>query len=332
MSSEVSIAVRNVTKRYLLYDRPIDRLKQLLSFNRKTYYREFTALEHCSFEVRRGHTTGIIGQNGSGKSTLLQLVCGTLTPTAGTLAVNGRISALLELGSGFNPEFTGRENVMMQGAIMGLSRAQMIDRLPAIEAFADIGRFLDQPMKSYSSGMFVRLAFATAVHIEPDILVVDEALSVGDIAFQHKCMTRMREFMRHGTVLFVSHDLAAITALCDEVIWLEHGRIREIGEPKTVTEHYWAKMYEEINKDRKKGGGGDPHRSRGGWRRALQPIACSGSVVRHAGCRGGGAFHLRRTAQAQGGGVRRAGRLCRDYGACESHHRTADHRPGPQGS
>lgn len=247
-ASQTSIAVRNLTKLYLLYDRPVDRLKQMLARGRGRYYREFRALSEISFDVRRGHTVGIIGQNGSGKSTLLQLICGTLQPTGGEILVNGRVSALLELGAGFNPEFTGRNNVVMHGAIMGFTREQMLAKLPAIESFAEIGEFIDRPVKTYSSGMFVRLAFAAAVHVDPDILIVDEALAVGDIAFQHKCMSRMREFMQRGTVLFVSHDLASITSLCSEVIWLEHGRIREIGDPKTVTEHYWAKMYEEINR------------------------------------------------------------------------------------
>lgn len=249
--SQTSISVRNLTKQYLLYDRPVDRLKQLLARGRKRYYREFNALTAVSFEVTQGQTVGIIGQNGSGKSTLLQLICGTLQPTSGEISVNGRIAALLELGAGFNPEFTGRENVMMQGAIMGLTRVEMVNKLPAIEAFAEIGEFIDRPVKTYSSGMFVRLAFATAVHVEPDILVVDEALAVGDVAFQHKCMARMRDFMQRGTVLFVSHDIASVTSLCSEVIWLEHGSIREIGNPKTVTEHYLARMYEEINRAEK---------------------------------------------------------------------------------
>lgn len=248
---QTSISVRSLTKQYLLYDRPVDRLKQLLARGRKRYYREFNALTDVSFEVAQGQTVGIIGQNGSGKSTLLQLICGTLQPTSGEISVKGRISALLELGAGFNPEFTGRENVIMQGAIMGFTRDEMVTRLPAIETFAEIGEFIDRPVKTYSSGMFVRLAFASAVHVEPDILVVDEALAVGDLAFQHKCMSRMRDFMQRGTVLFVSHDLASITSLCSEVIWLEHGRIREIGDPKTVTEHYWAKMYEDINQSQK---------------------------------------------------------------------------------
>jgi lipopolysaccharide transport system ATP-binding protein len=247
MSSEIAISVNGVTKKYLLYERPIDRLKQLLLRGRKNYYRTFTALEDISFDIPKGRTLGIIGQNGSGKSTLLQIICGTLQPTSGEIRAHGRISALLELGSGFNPEFTGRENVILHGALMGYSPDEMVKKLPAIEAFAEIGQFIDQPVKTYSSGMFVRLAFAAAVHVEPDILVVDEALAVGDVAFQHKCMTRMREFMRQGTVIFVSHDIAAVTSLCQEVIWLEHGHVKERGDPKTVTGHYLAKMLEEIN-------------------------------------------------------------------------------------
>ncbi len=247
MSSEIAVSIKNVSKRYLLYDRPVDRLKQLLLRGRKNYYRTFTALENISLDIPKGITLGIIGENGSGKSTLLQIICGTLQPTSGEIQINGRISALLELGSGFNPEFTGRENVTLHGALMGYSPDEMVAKLPAIEAFAEIGQFIDQPVKTYSSGMFVRLAFAAAIHVEPDILVVDEALAVGDIAFQHKCITRMREFMRQGTVIFVSHDIAAVTSLCREVIWLDHGQVKERGAPKTVTGHYLAKMLDEIN-------------------------------------------------------------------------------------
>lgn len=248
---ETAIRVENLGKCYHIYETPRDRLKQVFFGGRKKYYREFHALSDISFEIGRGETVGIIGRNGSGKSTFLQIVSGTLSPSSGRVVVNGKISALLELGAGFNPEFTGRENVMMLGAIMGLSPGEMSKKLPNIESFAEIGEFIDRPVKTYSSGMFVRLAFAAAVHVDPDILIVDEALAVGDIAFQHKCMTRMREFMERGTVLFVSHDLSSITSLCSRVIWLENGRIREIGDPKTVTEHYWEQMYEGINRNAK---------------------------------------------------------------------------------
>lgn len=251
MSSEIAISVRNVGKQYLLYEQPIDRLKQMLWRGRKQYYKEFTALEGVSFDVPRNRTIGIIGHNGSGKSTLLQILCGTVQPSSGEITVNGRVSALLELGAGFNPEFNGRENVILHGAIMGFTREQMEAKLPAIESFAEIGQFILQPVKTYSSGMFVRLAFAAAIHVEPDILVIDEALAVGDAAFQHKCMARMREFMNNGTVLFVSHDMSSITSLCSEVIWLDHGRVKEIGDPRTVSEHYLAKMFEGIHQDRR---------------------------------------------------------------------------------
>lgn len=246
MSSEFAIEVRGLGKRYPLFRRSFDRLRQALGMAIPAG-EAFTALDDISFAVRRGTTVGIIGHNGSGKSTLLQILCGTLQPSAGSVEVRGRISALLELGAGFNPDFSGLDNVLMLGAIMGFSPAEMQVRLPEIEAFADIGDFFRQPVKSYSSGMFVRLAFAAAIHADPDILIVDEALAVGDIAFQHKCMNRMRQFMQRGTLLLVSHDLNAITSLCDEVIWLDHGRIREVGPPKDVAEHYWAAMYGAIN-------------------------------------------------------------------------------------
>lgn len=249
MSSDFAISVRNVGKDFLLADNPVDRLKQLLRWRRRSAEKIFGALKDISFDIRRGTTVGIIGHNGSGKSTLLQIICGTLMPTRGSVVVDGRIASLLELGAGFNPEFTGRENVFMHGAILGLSSEEIALRLPAIEAFAEIGEFIHQPVKSYSSGMYVRLAFSAAIHVEPDILIVDEALSVGDVAFQHKCMARMREFMKNGTVLFVSHDMTAVTALCSEVIWLDHGQIRERGEPKLIAEHYLAHMYEKINVD-----------------------------------------------------------------------------------
>lgn len=246
MSSESAVVVRGLTKRYPLLRRPLDRLRQVIGLAIPES-ETFTALQDINLEIKRGSTVGIIGHNGSGKSTLLQTLCGTLQPSSGSLEVNGRISALLELGAGFNPEFTGQDNVYMQGAIQGFSADEVRLRLPQIEAFADIGEFFHRPVKTYSSGMFVRLAFAAAIHADPDILIVDEALAVGDIAFQHKCMARMREFMQRGTLILVSHDLTAITALCTEVIWLDHGRIRQVGDPKTVVERYWEAMYAGIN-------------------------------------------------------------------------------------
>jgi lipopolysaccharide transport system ATP-binding protein len=238
---DVAISVHNVGKMYYLYDRPQDRLKQAFLWGRKKLYREFWALRDISFEVKRGETVGIIGQNGSGKSTLLQIIAGTLTPTTGEIQVNGRVTALLELGAGFNPEFTGRENVYMNGAILGISEAEMRERFDDITAFADIGEFIDQPVKIYSSGMYVRLAFAIATSVEPDILIVDEALAVGDVYFQQRCMRRMREFKESGkAIIFVTHDPAAVKSLCDRAIWLNQGRIRDVGAPERVVGRYLA--------------------------------------------------------------------------------------------
>ncbi|MCB0258273.1 MAG: ABC transporter ATP-binding protein, partial [Calditrichaeota bacterium] len=199
----------------------------------------FRALDDISFRIEKGQSVGIIGVNGSGKSTLLKLICGVLQPSGGELAVNGRIAALLELGAGFNLEFSGRENVYMNGALMGLSREEMDRCFPEIEAFAGIGAFIDQPVKTYSSGMFVRLAFAAAVNVDPDILVVDEALSVGDIFFQHKCIARIEEFQNRGkTILFVTHDINLVKSVCNHVVLLDHGRMLAQGDPEEVTEHY----------------------------------------------------------------------------------------------
>ena len=226
-SDEIVISARNLAKSYRLFGHPGDRVKQFLSLGLKRYHREFTALRDVSFDIRRGETIGIIGRNGSGKSTLLQLVCGILKPSAGTIAVNGRVSALLELGAGFNPEFTGRENVYFQGAIMGLGRAEMEARFAAIAAFADIGEFIDQPVRTYSSGMFVRLAFAVAVHVDPDILLVDEALAVGDQVFQRKCIDHMEMLHRElgATVLLVSHNIRQVERFCSRVLLLDQGRL-----------------------------------------------------------------------------------------------------------
>src|SRR5690606_26363765 len=192
-SDSTAISVAGLSKCFHLYEKPRDRLLQMFSFGRRQYYSEFWALRDVSFEVRRGETIGVVGRNGSGKSTLLQMICGTLTPTAGTISTNGRIAALLELGAGFNPEFTGRENVYLNAAILGLSRQETDERFDDIAAFADIGDFIDQPVKMYSSGMYVRLAFAVAINSTPDILIVDEALAVGDVRFQYKCMRRIKD-------------------------------------------------------------------------------------------------------------------------------------------
>ncbi|MBN2437575.1 MAG: ABC transporter ATP-binding protein [Deltaproteobacteria bacterium] len=244
MPSDIAVRVDHLGKCYQIYAQPLDRLKQSLWRRRKQFYREFWALKDCSFEIRKGETVGIIGSNGSGKSTLLQIICGTLYPTEGELRVNGQIAALLELGAGFNPDFTGRENVFMNAAIMGMSRSEIESRYNDIAEFADIGDFIEQPVKMYSSGMYVRLAFAVAVNVSPDILVVDEALSVGDARFQQKCMAKIRMFCRTGTVIFVSHDIGAVTELCSRAIWIESGRIRMDGAPKHVAEKYLQFMYE----------------------------------------------------------------------------------------
>ena len=231
-------------KCYQIYEQPLDRLKQSFWRSKKRFYQEFWALRDVSFKIRKGETVGIIGSNGSGKSTLLQIICGTLNPTEGEVTINGRVAALLELGAGFNPEFTGRENVYMNAAIMGLSTAETDSLYDEIAAFASIGSFIEQPVKTYSSGMYVRLAFATAINVSPDILVVDEALSVGDARFQQKCMARIRKFCRSGTVIFVSHDMAAVTELCSRVLWIESGQIKMDGLPKIVAEKYFQFMYE----------------------------------------------------------------------------------------
>lgn len=244
MADNFAVRADNLGKCYQIYEQPLDRLKQSLWRARKRFYREFWALKDCSFEIKTGETVGIIGSNGSGKSTLLQMICGTLNPTEGELKVGGRIAALLELGAGFNPEFTGRENAYMSAAIMGLSRSEIESRYEQIAAFAGIGSFMEQPVKTYSSGMYVRLAFAVSVHVSPDILVVDEALSVGDARFQQKCMAKIREFCRNGTVIFVSHDTATVTELCSRAIWIESGKIRMDGPPKFVVEKYLQFMYE----------------------------------------------------------------------------------------
>lgn len=250
-SVEQAIVVADVSKCYQLYERPEHRLKQallprvqrLLGREPARYFRESWALRDVGFSIARGETVGIIGRNGSGKSTLLQIVCGTLTPTHGRVECSGRIGALLELGSGFNPEFTGRENVHMNGAILGMTPEEIAAKYDAIVEFADIGEFIEQPVKTYSSGMYVRLAFAVVAHADADILVIDEALSVGDVFFAQKCMRFLREFQKRGTVLFVSHDASAIMNLCDRAIWLNGGRIAMDGPAKDVCEAYHASIY-----------------------------------------------------------------------------------------
>ena len=236
-----TIDVRNLSKRFSMYTSPAKRLTEILfPFGRKNG-REVWALKDISFTVTRGQTVGIIGRNGSGKSTLLQILCGILRPTTGEVAVNGRISALLELGAGFHPEFTGKDNVYMNGALMGLSHKEMDMHFQQIADFAEIGDFIEQPVRTYSSGMFVRLAFACAVNIVPDILIVDEALGVGDAYFQQKCERKIREFRENGgSMLLVSHQMASVKALCDSAILLDKGVIIESGDPAQVVDRYQA--------------------------------------------------------------------------------------------
>ncbi len=240
-NNDVMISVRNVGKMYRLFERPKDRLKEQLFWRfGKRYSREFWALRDISFEVKKGEALGIIGKNGSGKSTLLQIIVGTQTPTVGEVQVNGRVAALLELGSGFNPDFTGRENVYLNGSILGFDREAMDNVFDEIAAFADIGQFMDQPVKHYSSGMFVRLAFAVQACVKPDILIVDEALSVGDIFFQHKCHQRMDELLKKGTtILLVSHDMSAVEKYSSEVLLLVNGECCFLGQPNEGVERYY---------------------------------------------------------------------------------------------
>ncbi len=240
-----AIKVQHLSKSYRIYRRKWDKLREVIGLGSDKHYREFWALNDISFELEPGHNLGIIGRNGSGKSTLLQILAGIMHQTRGDCFVNGRISALLELGSGFNPEFTGRENVFMNGAILGMDTRQMQERFDAIAAFAEIGSFMDQPVKTYSSGMFMRLAFAVAVNVDPDILLVDEALSVGDLIFQHRCMHRMNHLRNSGkTIVLVTHDLDAVIKFCDSAILLDEGRLLEQGKPDEVVQKYRALIFE----------------------------------------------------------------------------------------
>jgi lipopolysaccharide transport system ATP-binding protein len=246
MSSEFSIRVEGLSKRFPVYSKPHHRLLQMFSPRpaKSRWFREFHALTGIDFEIHRGETVAIVGRNGSGKSTLLQLICGTLAPSDGSVEVNGRIAALLELGAGFNPEFTGRENVYLNGTVLGLTRSEIDACFDEIASFADIGEFIEQPVKSYSSGMYVRLAFAVAIHVMPDILVVDEALSVGDEAFQRKCFARINKIRDAGaTVLFVSHAAGAVTELCNRALLLDRGELLLDGAPKFVLSRYHKMLY-----------------------------------------------------------------------------------------
>lgn len=237
-NNEYAIEVRNLGKSYQMYGRPSDRLKQMLLRGRKQYFKEFWALKGVGFQIKKGETVGIIGRNGSGKSTLLQMICGTLNPSEGEVKVNGRVAALLELGAGFNPEFTGVENVYMAASLYGLGKEEVDQRFDAIASFADIGDHIYHPVKSYSSGMYVRLAFAVIAHVDADILVVDEALAVGDAVFTQKCMRFIRKFKENGTLLFVSHDMGSVLNLCERAVWLHLGEVSMAGTAKEISEAY----------------------------------------------------------------------------------------------
>ncbi|MEK5469437.1 ABC transporter ATP-binding protein [Paenibacillus sp. FSL P2-0089] len=236
---EIMIEVKDVVKTYKLYKKPTDRLKESVFPNRKQYHENFNALNGISFEINKGDALGILGRNGSGKSTLLKLITGVLSATSGTIQVNGRMSAILELGAGFNPEYTGRENIYLNGLMIGLSRNEIDKKMDAIIDFADIGSFIDQPVKIYSSGMFARLAFAVAINVDPDILIVDEALAVGDVRFQMKCIEKMKELKAGGTtILFVSHATEQVKRFCNRAVWLKDGEVKAIGESSEIVDMY----------------------------------------------------------------------------------------------
>ena len=244
MSSEIAINVLNISKSYSTYGSSIQRVLSLLLGKQREASGSFSALSDVSFTVHKGETLGIIGSNGAGKSTLLQVICGTLYPTSGSVSVEGKLAALLELGAGFNPEFTGRENVYLSAAVYGLTHEQIDARLSEILSFAEIGEFIDKPVKTYSSGMFVRLAFAIIAHVDAQILVIDEALAVGDVYFTQKCMRFLKAFAQTGTLLFVSHDTTTVVNLCDRAVWLKNGQLQKVGNAREVSEAYLSSVYE----------------------------------------------------------------------------------------
>ncbi len=247
MSEEIAISLQNVSKCFKRYAHPVDRLKELL-LPQKSYAQEFWALRDINLEVPKGQSVGIVGQNGSGKSTLLQIIAGTLTPVSGKVQVNGKVGALLELGSGFNPDFTGRQNVFFYGRLLGLSQREIEERFDDIAGFAEIGDFIDQPVKTYSSGMFVRLAFSVVTQVDAEILIVDEALSVGDMYFQKKCIERMKSLKKQTSILYVSHSITSVRNFCDRAIWIRNGNIEKDGECLLVCEAYEDEIIERQSK------------------------------------------------------------------------------------
>ncbi|MEY8716481.1 ABC transporter ATP-binding protein [Francisella philomiragia] len=253
MKNDIAIKVENISKTYKLYDNHTDRFKEAIHPFKKKYHHDFYALNNVSFEIKKGETVGIIGGNGAGKSTLLKIITGVLTPSSGSVQISGRIASLLELGAGFNPEYTGLENIYFQGLLMGMAREVIEPKVEAIKQFADIGEFIYQPVKGYSSGMFARLAFAVAINVEPDILIVDEALAVGDMNFQAKCMTAMDRIRQKGTtVLFVSHDIGSVKSLCSKGVYLKNGVVHAVGKASDVAELYIKEMRENLNEECRK--------------------------------------------------------------------------------
>lgn len=242
MSSNIAIKVSNISKVYKIFDKPTHRFRQF--FSKLKFYKEFKALQNVSLQIPKGTTIGIVGNNGSGKSTLLQIICGTLFPTSGNVTVNGKISALLELGTGFNNEFTGLENVYLSAAVAGLSKKEIDKQFDSILEFSELGNFINQPVKTYSSGMYIRLAFSVAIHVNPDILIIDEALAVGDISFQMKCLEKIEEFRKKNkTIVFVSHSLEQVKRFCNYSYWIEDGKIRLHGETNYVCDQYRSSMF-----------------------------------------------------------------------------------------
>lgn len=256
MNDDIAIKIEGLTKIYKIFDRPIDRVKEALNPFHKRYSRDFYALNDVSFEIKKGETVGIIGKNGAGKSTLLKIITGVLTPTSGSVEVNGRIASLLELGAGFNPEMTGIENIYMNGSVMGYDKKEMDDKIDAIIDFADIGDFIYQPVKMYSSGMFARLAFAMNSTLEPDVLIVDEALAVGDMAFQNKCFRRMKALQEsQTTLLFVSHDISSVKLLCQKCLWLAEGKAKAYGDVNEIADAYFQEQLVAFNEYTDQSGG-----------------------------------------------------------------------------